>query len=491
MAYNKQNFRDGQTLTAAMLNNMEAGIVQNEENLKNIQLTPGPQGPQGEKGEPGTPADLTGYATEAYVDQKIADAQLGSDGEAPDLSGYLTETEADGKYQPKGDYLTEHLQLKTINGESLVGEGDIVIEGSSSSTITVNGKNLITSWTDGYVVSDMGTVVGDPYPLESGACSDFVSVEVGTSYILDARGETTAFAILGFFYDANKKTTTDDKFAKKGATELETNLFKFTAKKPYMRFNKYKDTYGFALIKESDYVKDAPENYVPVDQVIELESESSGTSTVASNVVYYALGDSITAGSYSDSSGKGIVANNADWAYGKQIAKRIGCKFTNLGIPGAALTGGIKNTAANVGADATLVTITGGANDYYTTGSEIGTVDDTGSTTICGALKYMVQTIAAKAPLARIVLMSPFIIKSGEATINTKWSRNYKPKAFNYDELNKAFKDVADYCNVEYIDGTTQGPTNIYNLTAVQKDGVHPTIEYYSTVAAWLESKLF
>ena len=105
MAYSKQNFKDGQTLTAAMLNNIEAGIVQNEENLKNIQLTPGPQGPQGEKGEPGTPADLTGY---------------------------LTETEADSKYQPKGDYLTEHQPIKTINGQSLVGEGDITIEGGET-----------------------------------------------------------------------------------------------------------------------------------------------------------------------------------------------------------------------------------------------------------------------------------------------------------------------------------------------------------------------
>ena len=165
MAYTKQNFKDGQVLTAAMLTKMEAGILANEKAIEDIELTPGPQGeqgekgdpgatgptgpqgdkgetgetgpqgpqgekgekgdtgdtgpqgpqgekgdkgetgpqgpqgekgdtgdtgpqgPQGEKGDPGTPADLTGFATEDYVDQKF--------------------TSVDDKYQPKGDYLDE------------------------------------------------------------------------------------------------------------------------------------------------------------------------------------------------------------------------------------------------------------------------------------------------------------------------------------------------------------------------------------------------
>ena len=32
--------------------------------------------------------------------------------------------------QPKGNYLTEHLKLKTINGVSIVGEGNLEISGS-------------------------------------------------------------------------------------------------------------------------------------------------------------------------------------------------------------------------------------------------------------------------------------------------------------------------------------------------------------------------
>lgn len=70
MGYNKQNFTKGQILTANHLNNIEAGIVANE----------------------------------AAIAEK----------------------------QPKGSYLTEHQKIKTINGQSLVGTGNISITGGTS-----------------------------------------------------------------------------------------------------------------------------------------------------------------------------------------------------------------------------------------------------------------------------------------------------------------------------------------------------------------------
>lgn len=69
MAYEKQNFVSGQKLTAAHMNHIEEGITN-------------------------------------------------------------TEKELEEGYQPKGNYLTEHQPLKTINGVSLVGEGNIEISGS-------------------------------------------------------------------------------------------------------------------------------------------------------------------------------------------------------------------------------------------------------------------------------------------------------------------------------------------------------------------------
>ncbi len=58
MSYVKQNFVDGQTLTAAQLNHMEAGIAnaagtQGEKGDKGEKGDPGPQGPKGDKGDLG------------------------------------------------------------------------------------------------------------------------------------------------------------------------------------------------------------------------------------------------------------------------------------------------------------------------------------------------------------------------------------------------------------------------------------------------------
>lgn len=58
--------------------------------------------------------------------------------------------------QPKGDYLTEHQKLKTINGQSLVGDGDIVIEGGNP-----------ISYSTVYTFSDaiMGWANGEKFPI--------------------------------------------------------------------------------------------------------------------------------------------------------------------------------------------------------------------------------------------------------------------------------------------------------------------------------------
>ena len=42
-----------------------------------------------------------------------------------DTSNLLTQTDASALYQPKGEYLTEHQSLKTINEQSLIGTGDL------------------------------------------------------------------------------------------------------------------------------------------------------------------------------------------------------------------------------------------------------------------------------------------------------------------------------------------------------------------------------
>lgn len=81
MAYEKQNFAPGQKLKAAHLNHIEEGIVANEQELENK--------------------------------------------------------------QPKGNYLTQHQSIKTINGQSMVGSGNVNVLTEHQKIKTINGQSLV------------------------------------------------------------------------------------------------------------------------------------------------------------------------------------------------------------------------------------------------------------------------------------------------------------------------------------------------------------
>ena len=212
-------------------------------------------------------------------------------------------------------------------------------------------------------------------------------------------------------------------------------------------------------------------------------------NSAGNHSVYYALGDSITSGSYSNDQGQGIVATDAAWSYPRRIEQKYGCEVHNIGVPGAAITQ-YATQAALVESDATLVTITGGANDYG--GSKpLGTHESTKDyNTICGSIRSIVESIAAVAPNARIVLLSPIPMKTG--TASTKWSINQAGAAgFTYAQLADAMKDIAEDYNIEFIDGTNNGPVSMLNIGSVLKDNIHPTKEFYETISNWLGSRLY
>ena len=200
---------------------------------------------------------------------------------------------------------------------------------------------------------------------------------------------------------------------------------------------------------------------------------------------YYAIGDSITSGSYSEN-GQGYPVTNAEWSYPRRLGTEFGFTVHNLAVPGNKLADMVTQ-AGSVGSDANLVTISGGTNDYIND-TTLGDISDTGTSTVYGALKTIVETVVTNAPNARIVLISPFIIKYG--SLATKWSLNYNHGAFDYEDLCTAFKDVAEYYNLDFLDGTHHGPTNILNISDVQEDGIHPTKAFYSTIETFI-SQIF
>lgn len=84
--------------------------------------------------------DLTGYATEEWVNEQIANVDV-----TDKLDGYATTADVDAKLASKQDALISGQNIKTINGGSLLGEGDLVVD--ASDIVDVSGfcyKQILT-----------------------------------------------------------------------------------------------------------------------------------------------------------------------------------------------------------------------------------------------------------------------------------------------------------------------------------------------------------
>ena len=152
----------------------------------------GPRGAQGPAGiivNPDGTIDTSQYATETYVNEKIAQVEAGS----VDLTNYYTKAQVDAKIpdttglasqtwvENKG-YLTEHQSLKTINGESIVGTGNITISGGSADLSNYYTKEQIDA--KGYLTEHQSLA---NYALKS----DIPTVPTNVSYFTNDSGYLT------------------------------------------------------------------------------------------------------------------------------------------------------------------------------------------------------------------------------------------------------------------------------------------------------------
>ena len=181
----------------------------------------GPQGPAGVIVNPDGTIDTSAYATETYVNEKIAEVEAGSvdlsnyytktqttallDNYATktyvqeqisnsvDLTNYYTKAQVDVKIpdttglasqtwvENKG-YLTEHQSLKTINGESIVGTGNITISGGSADLSNYYTKTEIDN--KGYLTEHQSLA---NYALKS----EIPTVPTNVSYFTNDAGYLT------------------------------------------------------------------------------------------------------------------------------------------------------------------------------------------------------------------------------------------------------------------------------------------------------------
>lgn len=199
------------------------------------------------------------------------------------------------------------------------------------------------------------------------------------------------------------------------------------------------------------------------------------------------LGDSITEGD----SGEGSLIDS----YVPKLKKYIGTTAQNFGKSGALITkktdddiSFVNRVGAIKGQD--VVTIFGGINDFQWN-APLGTMADGADkpTTFYGALKYVITTLSANNPKAKLMLITP--MKTTKFQYHTYDSDgNLMQNANGNTQLDfvNAIKQVGEYYSIPVLDMYSNSNYSPYlpsqvghdNFTA---DGLHPTAHGYERIA--------
>lgn len=199
------------------------------------------------------------------------------------------------------------------------------------------------------------------------------------------------------------------------------------------------------------------------------------------------LGDSITEGD----SGEGSLIDS----YVPKLKKYIGTTAQNFGKSGALITkktdddiSFVNRVGAIKGQD--VVTIFGGINDFQWN-APLGTMADgiDKPTTFFGALKYVITTLAATNPKAKLMLITP--MKTTKFQYHTYDSNgNLMQNANGNTQLDfvNAIKQVGEYYSIPVLDMYSNSNYSPYLPGQIGHDyftvdGLHPTSHGYERIA--------
>ena len=195
-----------------------------------------------------------------------------------------------------------------------------------------------------------------------------------------------------------------------------------------------------------------------------------------SNLTYNAIGDSITYG-YDSSNG----GNQMENPYPKLVKKELGLlKARNYGISGCILTSVHSNRNPicfrykEMTKEADIISVLCGVNDYWLGDIELGTLDDTETTTIYGALNTLVKGLLKKYPDSYIFFMTPY--KCGNDPGTNKMGYSLK-------DISNAIKEVCNKDEVDVLDLYNDGQFEL-EMNESDSDGLHPSQEFVEKYTA-------
>ena len=217
-------------------------------------------------------------------------------------------------------------------------------------------------------------------------------------------------------------------------------------------------------------------------------------------VIWYALGDSITQGYYSRLvDGKGVLEYESSYVWSYLLSKKTGWKLINEAVGGSGYVhkatvldklSGRDHIDGIDFSEAELVTLAFGINDWKGD-QKLGTMDDDIAVggTFYSNMRYCIEKIQKDNPDAEIVVISPMnCCRYGLAEKN--WALGYKfYKSKTLEDIYNAMAEVCAYYKLPLIDLTHNEEIN-GDILNWFPDGVHPSREKHARLAEILEEEL-
>lgn len=299
MSYNKQNFVNGQPLTAQQLNHIENGIVQLDTELNNVNT------------------EITNiednYATKDFVRSEINNAEIGGDGELDvDLSIYALKTEIP-KYIQTGAQNDSSIGNKsTIEGENNIGSGNYshaegVLNTASGNYSHAEGYQTETT---GVAAHAEGAIYNNVKTSANGRASH--AEGAGTRALVDATHTEGILTLAGRTYAEAQQAAVDLNMSFDSSEELYMKLLGYGA---------HAEGTNTQALGSSSHAEGS------LTQALVNSSHAEGDSTCASGEASHAEGyDTVASGNQSHAEGKSTLASgNSSHAEGKESEARSYC----------------------------------------------------------------------------------------------------------------------------------------------------------------------
>ena len=215
-------------------------------------------------------------------------------------------------------------------------------------------------------------------------------------------------------------------------------------------------------------------------------------------VRWCAMGDSITEGfiSYVDETQGNFYKVSKPDSWVDKLRRMKRWDVTNEGIGGTGYfhAGDRASHKIAESIDFTkfdMVTLAYGVNDWKYN-QPLGSFDDDYETptTIYGGMRKTIETIIAKNPLCKIVVITP-INCCVQGTEATNWGMGYEySNSGTLEDVFTAIKTVCEYYGIEMVDMTHSSIVNRKNIKTCLLDNVHPTADTHTVMARELAAKI-